>query len=98
MVPPVHLGPVDHPLQSAASHVDVGVDPHAPDCADRAFDQDRLDDAPRRIIAPNSIDWLIRISNECEREPAIQSTWRAEWCASCSRHSHRFPCCKRWNQ
>ena len=78
VVPAVHLGAVDHATAAAGADVDVGVDPHAPDRADRALDQDHLAGAPSRIIAPNSIVWLIRISNECEREPAIQSTWRAE--------------------
>jgi len=54
--------------------------------------------APRRSMGANSIVWLIRISKACERAPASQSMLRAEWCASCSRHSRGELCCQRWNQ
>ena len=37
---------------------------------------------PRNKIAPNSIDWLMRISRECERDPDSQSTSLVEWWAS----------------
>ena len=55
-------------------------------------------EAPSSTMGANSTVWLTRISRAWERVLLSQSTSWLEWCASWRRHSHREPCCQRWNQ